>query len=66
MEFAPDPSSTTPMLLDVPLVPSINSSALNYLNISANPGTLAGHDYFAPIGRKNPSLDLQDSTATHP
>jgi len=50
-------------------VPSIKSSVLNYLgplNLSANPGTLAGHDYFAPIDGQNPSLDFQDAIATHP
>jgi len=51
---------------DTMAVPSINSSALKYLNLSAKPGTLASHDYLASIGYKNPSLDLQDSTATHP
>jgi hypothetical protein len=47
-------------------VPSINSSALTYLNISANPGTLMGHDYFASNGRNHPSLAPQDSPETSP
>ena len=48
------------------LVPSINSSALTYLNISANPGTLSSHDYFASIGYKNHSLDPQVSPGPGP
>jgi len=39
---------------------------LKYLNISAHTGTLSSYDYFTPMGWKNASLDLQDSTATYP
>lgn len=45
---------------------SINSSALKYLNLSAKPGTLASHDYFASIGYKNHSLDPQVSPGPGP
>ena len=47
-------------------VPSINSSALKYLNIPDNPSTLADHDRITPIGRANPSIDLQGQAETHP
>jgi len=53
-------------LIQYTRVPSINSSALKYLNISDNPGTLIGHEYFASNGRNHPSLTPQDAPATHP
>ena len=39
-------------------VPSINSSALKYLNISVCPGTISSHDDYTEMGWKHASLRL--------